>query len=78
MNWDCLIKVFEILSVILTVVCLNLVTKFHKTWLLYTFGCVLFVMVQIHARLYWLAGMGIFLMATGIRNYYIERSKKHE
>jgi len=76
MNWDYLIKILDVIVCIGTIVCLNLVVKYFKVWLLYSFVTALCIIVTVYNRIPGLSIMGIFLLVTGLRNYWIERKKK--
>lgn len=82
-----LIQIFDIISAILLVLCLNLVEKdirigrivipsSHKYWLLYSLTTILFVIVCIYKGLPGYTVMGIILIFTGLRNYKAGKGKK--
>ena len=73
MNWEILVRVFDILGSVGVVICLNLVAKYYKVWLLYSIVTMLFIVVGIYYSLPGLAVMNIILMFTGLRNYWIGR-----
>jgi len=71
-----MIKILDILSAVLTLVCLNLVYKSYKIWLVYAVSSVIFTIVMICKHLPGLAVMGLFLIGTGISNYI--KGRKYE
>jgi len=71
-----MIKVLDILSAVLTLVCLNLVYKSYKIWLLYVISSIMFTVVVCYKHLPGLTLMGLFLIGTGISNYI--KGRKHE
>jgi len=87
-----LIRVFDIVSSILTVLCLYLVTKTYKAWIIYAFSCALFTIVCGYNSFSFLDGrlrlvenavpgltaMGVTLFIIGIRNYILGKRKESE
>ena len=71
-----MIKVLDILSATLTLICLNLVYKSYKIWLVYAVASVMFTVVMICKRLPGMTIMGLFLIGTGISNYI--KGRKYE
>ena len=78
MNWNILIHICDILACVGTVVTLNLVEKHYKVWLWYSFFGIMYITVTAYNKIPGLTIMGIILLFTGIRNYYIGRKKNHE
>jgi len=70
-----LVKIFDILASIMTVVSLNLVRKYNQAWILYTVGSILFIVVCVYNKIPGLSLMGVCLLVTGIRNYLLGRTK---
>jgi len=66
-----LIKIFDILASILTVLSLYLISKSYKWWILYCFSSILFTIVCFYNKIYGLTLMGVCLFFTGINNYRI-------
>lgn len=71
-----IIRVLDILSSVLTIICLNLVYKTYKIWIVYTFASVMFTTVMFLKHLPGLTIMGLILICTGIKNYL--EGRKHE
>ena len=71
-----IIKLFDILSCIITIITLNLVNKTYKAWLYYSIGCVFFITVCINKALPGLTIMGIVLFFTGLKNYITNKKSK--
>lgn len=76
MNWDYLIGVLDVVASIGTIVCISLVAKYYKVWLLYSSITILFIVVQVYNRIPGASAMAAALFFIGLRNYWIER-KKH-
>jgi len=71
-----MIKALDILSAVLTLICLNLVHKSYKIWLVYAVASVMFTVVMICKHLPGMTIMGLFLIGTGISNYI--KGRKYE
>jgi len=71
-----LLKVFDILASVLTIVSLNLVVKSYKYWLLYVVASIFFIIVCAANHIIGLTCMGVFLLLTGIKNYYLGRKQE--
>jgi len=74
-NWECLIKIFDVLVCISVVVSLNLITRFYRAWLLYIIGSALQVVVCLYKGMFGMTIMGVILGLTGVKNYLVERKK---
>lgn len=70
-----IIKLFEIISAVTTIVCLWCVKRNKKWWLIYAAGTVLYIIVCAHAKQYAYSIMGIILMCTGLKNYFYKGKK---
>jgi len=68
-----IIKIFDIISGVGTVICLNLVAKYPKVWLIYSGITTMFIIVCYSRHLPGLTLMGIILFFTGLKNYWINR-----
>jgi len=81
MNWEYLIKMFDILGAIGIILSLNLILRYYRMWLVYTFSTILFIIAQTYAWRVHKADtfgavlMGIILLFTGLRNYRKENKK---
>ena len=73
-----LIRIFDIIASVTTVITLNLVSKTYKAWLFYCIGCIFFTIVCFSKSLFGLTIMGIILFITGLRNYYSGRINAKE
>lgn len=70
------IQILDVAAAILIIICLNMVTKNYKWWLLYSATNVIFSIVTICKWLPALTIMGFVLCVTGIMNYRREKRKK--
>ena len=70
-----MIRVLDVLTAVLTIVCLNLAYKSYKVWILYTISSIMFTIVMLCKNLPGMSIMGVFLIGTGIHNYF--EGKKH-
>ncbi|RLG13659.1 hypothetical protein DRN69_05235 [Candidatus Pacearchaeota archaeon] len=72
-----IIKIFDIISGVGTVICLNLVARYSKAWLFYSGTTILFIIVCHNRNLPGLTFMGIVLFFTGLKNYWVSRGQRN-
>jgi len=70
-----IIKFLDLFAAIGTIICLNYTVKSYKFWLYYTILTIAFIIVVIYKQLTGQTILGLFLLFTGIRNYYLEKKK---
>ena len=70
-----IIKMLDILSATMTVICLNLTVRTYKAWAWYSLSCIFFTIVTYNRNLPGLTIMGIILFVTGVKNYITGRKK---
>jgi len=81
MNWELIVRIFDIVGCAGIVLSLNLVLRFHRMWLLYAFSTTLFIIAQTYAwridgaNTVGAIAMGVALLFTGLRNYRKECRK---
>lgn len=64
-----MIQFLDWLTMILTILCMYLVPKYRKWWLVYVFANAVFVYVMIYKELWgWTLG-GVILVGIGLKNY---------
>ena len=73
MSW---LQIMDVTSAVITVVSLWYVAKSPRWWLVYTFGNILFIIITVYAGLVGQAIMGVFLLVTALKNYWVAKSTK--
>lgn len=69
------VQICDFVAAVSLVVALNLVDRHYKWWLFYACTNIPFSIATICKGLPWLTLMGLVLMVTGIKNYYVGRKK---
>jgi len=70
MTW---LQIMDVASAVITVVSLWNIAKSPRWWLLYTFGNILFIIITVYAGLVGQAIMGVFLLVTALKNYWVAK-----
>jgi len=73
MNW---LQILDVISAAITVVCLWNIAKSPRWWILYTFGNILFIIITVYTGLVGQAIMGVFLLVTALKNYWVAEQKR--
>jgi hypothetical protein len=73
MGW---LRILDVLSAVITVVSLWHVAKSPRWWLVYTFGNILFIIITVYAGLVGQAIMGVFLLVTALKNYWVAKKER--
>jgi len=65
-----LIKVLDIFSALLVIMCLFLKFQYNFLWLIYGLGCLIFIFINFYKKLPGQAIMNLIATVVAIKNYF--------